>query len=326
MTAAVLGVLILWGSLYLAFWHWRAGYRERQAFGARHVAAAVDPLAAVVPAGECPAAVRARGARGRGARRRDRPTTDAPPDSWRRAVAETHALLVTLTAANVLDRDQMAALRGASPRAARARPATSRAGWPPSGTRSRPRPARRPLPASPPRPPARAARRPPRPETCPGKSPVNVQDPPTRPALALFVALPAPPGGGGWGDEVRDFYNVVDPDGADPWVWKHTDGHYYLAVTTGRDVTLRRSRTLSGMGGAERKVVWTPPPRGRSARTSGPPSCTSCGASGTSTSPPTTAPTPGTGSTSWRTRPPTRSRANSVQGEARRPRWRPLGD
>ena len=79
MTAAVLGVLVLWGSLYLAFRHWRAGYRERQAFGALHVAAAVDPLAAVVPVGES-------------------------PESWRLAVAETHAMLLTLTAANVLDR------------------------------------------------------------------------------------------------------------------------------------------------------------------------------------------------------------------------------
>ncbi|MCA1684908.1 MAG: hypothetical protein LC745_02765, partial [Planctomycetia bacterium] len=72
VTAAVLSVLVLWGSLYLTFRHWRAGYRERQAYGERRVAAAVDPLAAVVPTG-------------------------ASPDAWRRAVAETHAMLTTLT-------------------------------------------------------------------------------------------------------------------------------------------------------------------------------------------------------------------------------------
>jgi len=81
-------------------------------------------------------------------------------------------------------------------------------------------------------------------------------------ALLVTLACAPDPRQTARGDEARDFYNVVDPDGADPWVWKHTDGRYYLAVTTGRDVTLRRSRTLSGMGSGRRKVVWTPPPSG----------------------------------------------------------------
>jgi len=60
--------------------------------------------------------------------------------------------------------------------------------------------------------------------------------------------------------EVRDFYNIVAPDGADPWVYRHDDGWYYVTYTTGRDVVLRRSRTISGLGGAESKVVWRPMP------------------------------------------------------------------
>jgi len=28
------------------------------------------------------------------------------------------------------------------------------------------------------------------------------------------------------GDEVRDFYNVVEPDGADPWVIRGPNGWY----------------------------------------------------------------------------------------------------
>jgi len=129
VTAAVLAVLVLWGSLYLTFRHWRSGYRERQAFGARHVAAAVDPLASVVPAGECPPAVRAAGCAGAAALASAAPTTDTPPAAWRRAVAETHAMLVTLTAANLLDLDQMDALRRrVAALASGARPATSRAG------------------------------------------------------------------------------------------------------------------------------------------------------------------------------------------------------
>jgi GH43 family beta-xylosidase len=63
------------------------------------------------------------------------------------------------------------------------------------------------------------------------------------------------------GEEVRDFFNVIAPDGADPWVIRH-EGHYYATMTTGRDVTLWRSDTLTGLGAGERKVVWEPPPRG----------------------------------------------------------------
>ena len=80
--------------------------------------------------------------------------------------------------------------------------------------------------------------------------------------LLAVVSGPSPPRA----DEgprpaiVRDFYNVVSPDGADPWVIHHTDGWYYATVTTGRDVTLIRSRTISALGAGERKVIYDPPP------------------------------------------------------------------
>jgi GH43 family beta-xylosidase len=64
------------------------------------------------------------------------------------------------------------------------------------------------------------------------------------------------------GTEVRDFYNPLLTNGADPWVNRHTDGRYYLVVTTGDDVTLHRSDTLTGIAAGERKVVWTPPAKG----------------------------------------------------------------
>jgi GH43 family beta-xylosidase len=64
----------------------------------------------------------------------------------------------------------------------------------------------------------------------------------------------------------NDFYNVLLPDGADPWVFRHTDGYYYLTLTTGHDITLRRARTISGLGAGEQRVVWTPPSSGPSSR------------------------------------------------------------
>jgi hypothetical protein len=102
VTLAVLGMLVLAGLLALVFRDWRARYRERAAFGARQVAAAIDPLAQVVPPG-------------------------IAPEAWRQAVAETHAMLVTLTASNLLDLAQMQALRAeVLARVARARPESAR--------------------------------------------------------------------------------------------------------------------------------------------------------------------------------------------------------
>ena len=37
---------------------------------------------------------------------------------------------------------------------------------------------------------------------------------------------------------------------------------YYLTVTTVIDITIYRSPSLSGIGGGEKKVVWTPPAKG----------------------------------------------------------------
>ena len=101
----LLVLLALTAALTLAFRHWRARYRERAAFGALQVATAIDPLARMVP-------------------------PDVPVDDWRRAVADAHAMLVTLTASNLLDLDQMRDLRAdlaARVARARARPETARA-------------------------------------------------------------------------------------------------------------------------------------------------------------------------------------------------------
>jgi hypothetical protein len=98
-------VLVLAGGLALWFRDWRFHYRQRAAFGARQVATAIDPLAEVVP-------------------------PEVSPDTWRRTVAETHAMLVTLTGSNMLDLDQMRALRAeliTQVSVSRTRPETARA-------------------------------------------------------------------------------------------------------------------------------------------------------------------------------------------------------
>jgi GH43 family beta-xylosidase len=73
-------------------------------------------------------------------------------------------------------------------------------------------------------------------------------------ALTMAICVRA-----GEPDRVANFYNVIGPEGADPWVFRHADGWYFALVTTGSNITLRRSRTISALGAGERKVVYTPP-------------------------------------------------------------------
>ena len=80
-------------------------------------------------------------------------------------------------------------------------------------------------------------------------------------AILLLVAAPAPTQ-----EPTRDFYNVLLPDGADPWVYRHTDGTYYMTATTGANITLRKSSSLSGIGGGETRVIWKPPASGPASR------------------------------------------------------------
>jgi hypothetical protein len=82
VAVGMVALLVVWGSLNVAFRQWKERYRARATLGATVVAGAIDPLAAVVPPDESPVA-------------------------WRQAVADTHAMLETLTAANVLDLTQM---------------------------------------------------------------------------------------------------------------------------------------------------------------------------------------------------------------------------
>ena len=83
---AATGIALIWGSLYLTFLSWRANHRALAAFGAAEVAPLVDPLADRVPPG-------------------------VSPRTWHSAVADTHAMLATVTSAGLLDRPGLEALR-----------------------------------------------------------------------------------------------------------------------------------------------------------------------------------------------------------------------
>lgn len=54
-----------------------------------------------------------------------------------------------------------------------------------------------------------------------------------------------------------NFYNVIMQDGADPWVYKHTDGYYYFTKTTGGDVTLWKSKSITGVDAGTQLVINT---------------------------------------------------------------------
>ena len=57
------------------------------------------------------------------------------------------------------------------------------------------------------------------------------------------------------------FHNPLLPTGPDPWVVTH-NGFYYYMNTTGANLTLWRTRDITDLAHAEKKIVWTPPATG----------------------------------------------------------------
>lgn len=60
------------------------------------------------------------------------------------------------------------------------------------------------------------------------------------------------------GKNVSDFYNVIMQTGADPWVYKHTDGYYYNVFANSSGIVIRRAKTMTGIEAGERSLAWTP--------------------------------------------------------------------
>ena len=78
--------------------------------------------------------------------------------------------------------------------------------------------------------------------------------PAARARILLLVAVSL----AAWAGD-KTFVNPLLPSGADPWsTWK--DGWYYYTHTTGRNLTLWKTRSIADLASAEKKVVWTPPP------------------------------------------------------------------
>lgn len=57
------------------------------------------------------------------------------------------------------------------------------------------------------------------------------------------------------------FYNPLLLTAPDPWVLQH-DGWYYYMNTTGANLTVWKTRDITDLAHAEKKVVWTPPHSG----------------------------------------------------------------
>jgi GH43 family beta-xylosidase len=55
------------------------------------------------------------------------------------------------------------------------------------------------------------------------------------------------------------FFNPLLLSGPDPWVIEH-DGFYYFMCSTGSNLTLWKTRDITDLRHAEKRVVWTPPP------------------------------------------------------------------
>lgn len=72
------------------------------------------------------------------------------------------------------------------------------------------------------------------------------------PAVARPQANPPTP---------KTFTNPLLPSGADPWVTSR-GGVYYYMNTTGNNLTIWKTRDITDLKDAEKKVIWTPPASG----------------------------------------------------------------
>jgi GH43 family beta-xylosidase len=66
----------------------------------------------------------------------------------------------------------------------------------------------------------------------------------------------------GKGDKSKYFSNPILEQGADPYVYHHSDGLYYCMVTRGNRLTLWKAKTFTDLSSAETKDVWFPPETG----------------------------------------------------------------
>jgi len=57
------------------------------------------------------------------------------------------------------------------------------------------------------------------------------------------------------------FHNPLLPTGPDPWVITR-NGFYYYMNTTGKNLTIWKTRDITDLAHAQKKVVWTPPATG----------------------------------------------------------------
>ncbi len=74
--------------------------------------------------------------------------------------------------------------------------------------------------------------------------------------IIMSVGLPAL-----HAQDIKTFTNPLLPAGADPWcIYK--DGYYYYTHTTGRNITLWKTKSIAALPAAEKKVVFTPPAKG----------------------------------------------------------------
>lgn len=82
------------------------------------------------------------------------------------------------------------------------------------------------------------------------------------PMVAQNVVQSAAPGAVQSAGPAPDtFRNPLLPSGPDPWVVTH-DGFFYYMNTTGRNLTVWKTRDITDLAHAEKKVVWTPPATG----------------------------------------------------------------
>ncbi|MDF7813939.1 glycoside hydrolase family 43 protein [Hymenobacter sp. YC55] len=79
--------------------------------------------------------------------------------------------------------------------------------------------------------------------------------------LSAVLAVGVRPRASAQAPPVRTFTNPLRDEGPDPWVTQH-GGFYYYTNTTGKNITLWKTKAVSEVHEAPATIVWTPPATG----------------------------------------------------------------
>ena len=58
---------------------------------------------------------------------------------------------------------------------------------------------------------------------------------------------------------MSEYSKLIIPNRADPWIYKHKDGHYYFTASVPEydRIEIRRARSITALKDSKPEIIWT---------------------------------------------------------------------